>query len=62
MTMNTSNFKRMKKELSSQIDPHEMVDLSLDETLYFIFEIKIKIRIKSVPCSLKLFKVISLLA
>ena len=31
--MNVSNFKRMKKELSSQIDPHKIVDLSTNETL-----------------------------
>ena len=33
--MNASYLKRMKKEISSQIDPQKTVDLSINETLYF---------------------------
>ena len=35
ITMNASYLKRMKKEISSQIDPQKIVDLSINETLYF---------------------------
>ena len=40
ITMNASNLKRMKKELSSQIDPHKIVDLIINETLDLSLSLK----------------------
>ena len=39
ITLNAIYFKRMKNQ-SSQIHPHETVDLSIDENLYFSQSLK----------------------